>query len=283
MVCATVLNLSAAKCRYLKGAIDMKYQRMLRFLVLTVIMITTAVGVLPTMASQEQAPPPLGSVHISDGFYLSQNAVSGDFTIIEFSEKELQELQANNLTRSSEILVGATLVLPGTLSDREANDMKQQFISEATSDISVNKSDLVCDVHIDNRFIVGHNVTFMRVENMTDSHREATPTAFAMAQGGITISISETRGVSNQFTSTMGLSAAGVSAGVGFSVTETRNVTISGSWLVPSNYGMGRLDAFVLFSRYQFQTICGHCMPAIQIGQAFRVNGGVLFTRTRVS
>lgn len=87
----------------------------------------------------------------------------------------------------------------------------------------------------------------------------------ATAEGppGVTISINQTVTVSNSYSCSTSVSPGLISAGVGFSVTGSKSVGISGSYTVPSTISgskviRGHLSAYPLYERYSFDVYSGN-------------------------
>ena len=104
----------------------------------------------------------------------------------------------------------------------------------------------------------------------------------------VTVSIAQTSSLSNTFTTTAGVTAAAVTAAVGFSVTQSRSMTVQGSWTSPAGSRGGMFEAFGLFNRYTFDvwSITRNSAGAIvgndwvDRGNAYRSTGGIHFVST---
>ncbi|WP_433173186.1 hypothetical protein [Actinoallomurus sp. CA-150999] len=76
--------------------------------------------------------------------------------------------------------------------------------------------------------------------------------AEARGRGPITLTLMQSRTVSNTYSSTFGVDVDGLSAAVGFDVTKSRTITVSGSYVVP-RHKYGTLKAHPLYKRKSFK------------------------------
>lgn len=84
-------------------------------------------------------------------------------------------------------------------------------------------------------------------------------TVLAKAQGGpgITLGISQTKSVSNTFSCSLSVPVKSISSVVGFSVTGSTSITVSGSATVPSTYNNRKvktmtLSAYPIYQKYTY-------------------------------
>ncbi|MFF2078378.1 hypothetical protein ACFVXG_26930 [Kitasatospora sp. NPDC058162] len=70
-------------------------------------------------------------------------------------------------------------------------------------------------------------------------------------QGPMTLTLTQSRAISSQWSSSVSVDAGKVSATVGFSVTDTATNTESGQWAVPDGK-FGTLEAYPLFDHFTF-------------------------------
>lgn len=186
-----------------------------------------------------------GILEISPGIYQQ--------TVITLSDEEVATFREANRdafdSPDNEELVGITFIVPGTLTREQQADFVAAFVSygAAFEALPETKEEYVPEFETD--ILPGwelRNLVWARNAGFTLIHAMEGPR-------NMRLQISHTRGISNSWSATGGISAAQVSAGVGFSVTESRNVTATATWTVPNNWNRGRIEARAMFDRRNFQ------------------------------
>lgn len=98
-----------------------------------------------------------------------------------------------------------------------------------------------------------------RVTNVNNSSDWTGSTKIATANGnsGITLSLSQSKSISCTYSTSISVNAKTITAGVGFSVTGSETINISGSYKVPSTYNgkkviKGYLEAYPIYNKKTF-------------------------------
>ena len=208
-------------------------------------------------------------------FILDEQFLNGNYTIIELSQEELQLMQPADGIGT---VVGGTLVIPGhhTLFQQEV--IRRDFVGSHINNFENN----VSNKNDSERFLGTTEVRNVR-PGRPNVFFTNSPLGYAIGDPGVSLSVSVSASVSNQFNSNVSVSGPLVSAAVGFNFTSTTNVTSSGSWDVPNNSRDGMLRGFALHAETHFEVwnnpLIGNATRTGD-GTAFRATGGAYFQRT---
>jgi hypothetical protein len=213
---------------------------------------------------------------------LDEKFLYGNYTIIRFSPEEILRhqkfLNDNNIATDGQI-VGITIVMPGNLSATEIANIKEfyfidnpYYLAEFQENHINPQTNIVSGSHV-------HNVRRASGAWFFPSQR----LTVASTNGpNVTLSISQSATASNSFTSNISVTNSEVTAGVGFSVTASRTLAVSGTWTTPENSRGGMLEAFASYDRYLFDVMRFWLFNIVETGSgsAYRANGGIHFIQT---
>ena len=135
----------------------------------------------------------------TDGFVLAECFVIGDYTIIELTDDELQQLQVARGRSSEGTIVGGTLVLPGTFPPEIQAEITRHFI-EGEIDVSYVTPDEPAPFSLPGIW----GVRNVREEGDTWFWRDRL-LAFGVAHSGVTITISEIRHANHQINTSVNI------------------------------------------------------------------------------
>ena len=125
------------------------------------------------------------------------------------------------------------------------------------------------------------NVIVYRATNVVNGTNWTGNSTIAIATGtpGITLKIDQIKSVSCTFSSTVGISANDVSSAVGFSVTKGENISIGGSYKVPTKFNnkavkSASLIAKTVYSRKNFTVQSRKTVAFVPISNWANVGSG---------
>lgn len=153
-----------------------------------------------------------------------------------------------------------------TLYRTDKNDDMTNDVLEAFSDPSVTEVSVINQWLIDSANQTGTEAEPIisprspyTLKNLrkTGQTRGANKLAEATGQPGVTVTIQKTVGVSNSYSCASGVDTGTINACVGFNVTGSESISISGSYAIPSTVNgrtvrQGHLIAYPLYDNYSY-------------------------------
>ena len=112
---------------------------------------------------------------------------------------------------------------------------------------------------------------------------------FVEGDPDVTISISRSFSVSNSYSCNYSVSSSSISSAVGFSVTSSSSINVSGSWKVPKKVKKGRLSVYPVYQKYTYDVYEKTSRGGVVINNKKLGNGtaskcvGYYFTKKRTS